>query len=116
MGEGRFRVTIRVQAKTEKSRHATLDEALDALAARLRAVADDRRRRPAPTRNALSRTYEPVAQVAARGELSGPRGLRAGLDVRGDGSMEAFTGRIARRVVDQLPGEDPFVALRRTIT
>jgi hypothetical protein len=114
MGE-RFRVTIRVQGVTQKSRHATLDEALDALTARLRAEADARRRAPTQERHALRRTYAPVAQVAARGELAGPGGLRAGVDVRGDGSVEAFTGRIVRQIVDRHSREDAFAALARVL-
>jgi hypothetical protein len=51
--------------------------------------------------------------VAARGELRGPGGLRAGIDIRGDGSAEAFTGRVARRVVAPRDGEDAYAALRR---
>lgn len=48
-----------------------------------------------------------------RAELKGPRGLRAGIDLRGDGSTEAWTGRFGRRVVAQQPGEDVYAALRR---
>jgi hypothetical protein len=35
--------------------------------------------------------------------------------VRGDGSAEAFVGRIVRRVVEQADGEDAWSALRRVV-
>jgi hypothetical protein len=62
---------------------------------------------------ALGREYEPEAQVAARGELRGPKGLRVGVDVRGDGAAQAFTGRVMRRPVAPHEGEDAYAALRR---
>lgn len=105
-----YRVTIRRRGRTEKSRHETLDAALDALEARLRELAAEQRPQVA---RAFGREYEPVRQVAARGELRGPRGLRAGIDVRGDGSAEAYTGRIVRRLVAPSEGEDAYRTLRR---
>ena len=63
----------------------------------------------------LIRDFEPVQQVLARVELAGPGRLRAGIDVRGDGSTEAFTGKLRRELVEQLKGEDAYDALRRTL-
>ena len=49
-------------------------------------------------------------------KLSGPGRLRAGIDVRGDGSSEAFTGRLRRRVLEQRDGESAYDALRRALS
>jgi hypothetical protein len=108
----RYVVIIRRRGKAQKARHATLEGALDALETELRAAATAQRPR---VERVLGREYEPVAQVAVRGELRGPNGLRAGVDVRGDGSAEAFVGRIVRRVVEQADGEDAWSALRRVV-
>lgn len=109
---GGFRITIRRRGGTERSRRADLADALDHLEGRLRELGSALRR---DTERAFVRDVEPVQQVALRGEISGPRGLRAGIDVRGDGSAEAFTGRVVRRLVDQHPGEDAYAALRRVL-
>ncbi|HZO36471.1 MAG TPA: hypothetical protein VFB41_06295 [Solirubrobacteraceae bacterium] len=70
------------------------------------------------TRTAFGRTYEPAQQVTARGEIAIPGRLtrpRAGIDVRGDGSAEAWIGRLRRRVIARELGEDAYAALRREL-
>jgi hypothetical protein len=108
-----YRVTIRRTGAVERERHPTLDAALTALETRLDGLARQARRRPTQV---LGRTYEPVRQVAARGEIAGPGRLRAGVDLRGDGSAEAFTGRLRRQLVEPVPGETAYDALRRALT
>ena len=108
-----YTVTVRAGAEVHKEHRATLDDALAAIereGRELEGSADV----PAEG-GTLIRRLEPVQIVVARLELSGPGRLRAGVDVRGDGSSEAFTGRLRRRVVEQRDGETAYAALRRVL-
>jgi hypothetical protein len=108
-----YTLTVRNGPKVSRERFGDLDAALDAVE---RAGLEAQRTADArPAGGGLMRRVEPVQQVAARIELRGPRRLRAGVDVRGDGSSEAFTGRVRRRLVDQRDGESPYDALRRAL-
>jgi hypothetical protein len=110
-----FRVIIRRRnGKTEKRRFSTLGEAVDDLETELRSVSSVIARAPRVER-ALGREYEPAEQVAVRGELRGPGGVRAGVDVRGDGGMQAFTGVVRRRLLEPRDREDAWAALRREV-
>jgi hypothetical protein len=110
----RFTLTIRAGARVRKQQHRGLDEALADLEQEGRELAAEADARPEG--GTLIRRLEPVQIVVARLELSGPRGLRAGIDVRGDGSSEAFKGRLRRTVVEQRDGESAYDALRRELT
>jgi hypothetical protein len=109
----RYTVTTRAGAKVRKQRHQQLDQALTAVERIAGELAEDADARPAG--GFLIRRLAPVEQVVGRIELAGPRGLRAGVDVRGDGSSEAFTGRVRRTLVEQRGSESPFDALRRVL-
>jgi hypothetical protein len=107
-----YTVTVRRGGATDRERFETLDGALAALETRLDALGRPERRSAA---RGLGREYAPVQQVAVRAQLAGPAGLRGGVDVRRDGSAEAFTGRWRRRLVERRTGETAFEALRRTL-
>ena len=52
--------------------------------------------------------------MAARISLKGP-GARGGVDVRGDGSVEAWTGGCSKTVVEPEKDETVYAALRRVL-
>jgi hypothetical protein len=111
-----WKLTVRTGPRVERERFEVLDEVLDVVEARARALA------ASATRGSVDiklKRFEPVQQVVARIEFSGPERLipsvTAGVDVRGDGSIEAYTGRVKRRVVDQRSGESAYAALRRAL-
>ena len=106
-----FRVTVRTGPRVERQRAATLDDALELLETEVRAAAATTRR---GTIDARMRRFEPADQVATRAELRGP-GVRVGLDVRGDASVEAWTGRIRRSPIAVADGETAYEALRRVL-
>jgi hypothetical protein len=111
-----FRVVVRNGAKVQRLRTATLDDALGVLEDHGRGLAAQPRR---PEVDLGVRTYAPVDQVAARVEIAGPQRwrarIRAGIDVRGDGSVEPWTGAPERVEVTALEGESPYDALRRAV-
>lgn len=108
-----YSVTTRVGPRVDRQRFHDLDAALVEVESRGRELAAGAD--ATPIEPALMRRFEPVQQVLARLELRGPRGLRAGIDVRGDGSTEGYTGRVRRRLLEQGGGEDAFAALRRAL-
>jgi hypothetical protein len=110
-------LTARVGPRVERFRFEELDAALDQLEVRVRELS---RAAPRESRDMRYRRYEPIQQVYARIELSGPQrllpSLRGGVDVRGDGSVEVFRGRIRRTLIEQAATETPYAALRRVAT
>jgi hypothetical protein len=65
------------------------------------------------------RRYAPEEQVVARIELAGPQrrlaSVHAGVDVRGDGSTEAYLGRVRRKALDRRGDEDVVAVVKRTL-
>jgi hypothetical protein len=113
VARGSYTLTVRSAAKVDKERHENLGAALDAMESTGRELSGDADAQPVG--GSLIRRIEPVQQVVARLELRGPGRLRAGVDVRGDGSSEAYTGRVRRRLVELKAGEDAYGALRRIL-
>ena len=110
----RYTVTVRSEGAVHTHRFDRLAAALASLedeARRLAGGADDR-----SVGGTFIRRLDPVRIVVGRVEVSGPRGLRVGVDLRGDGSSEAFRGRVRRRVIEQRDGESAYDALRRTLS
>jgi hypothetical protein len=111
-----WRLEVRSGSHADRSTYEALDEALGALESRGRELA---RAAPREVKDTRVKRFEPVQQVVARLEVSGPErwvpSVRAGVDVRGDGSTEAYRGRVKRVVLEQRPGEDAFGALRRAL-
>jgi hypothetical protein len=107
---------MRTGPKVQRARFDDLGAALDAAEARTLELAG---RNQTTTVNAGYRRFDPAQQVAARVEVSGPERLFAsvsgGIDVRGDGSTEAYVGRVRRVLVEQLAGESAAAALRREL-
>jgi hypothetical protein len=109
-----YKLVVRREGEVRKERHEQLESALAAverIGAELADGADAR-----PVGGSVLRRIDPVQQVIGRVELRGPRRLRAGVDVRGDGSSEAYTGRVRRELIEQRDGESAYDALRRELS
>ena len=103
------KLTGRVAGRVEKQRFASLAEAFEALERHLDSVSRAREL------SVLGREYRPADRISGRFELKAPGGLRAGIDVRGDGSASAYTGRIRKQPVEPELGETALDALRRAL-
>lgn len=107
---------MRTGPRVERARFGDFDAALAALEQRARELASDAPRR---TVDVKVQRFEPAQQVAARLELAGPQRLipnvRGGIDVRGDGSTEAYVGGLRRELLEQRRGESVYRALGRAL-
>jgi hypothetical protein len=115
---GPWTLTIRAGSQVEHEQLETLADAIAALARHLDELASKSAK--AEEVQFLRRRIEPVRQVAARLEIAGPgsrgRSVRGGVDLRGDGSAEAFTGRVRRALVERRAGESAPEALARALS
>jgi hypothetical protein len=113
----RWTLTVRSGPHVERVRCGSLGAAMDAMEQRMDELAPTARREAIQV---FRRRYDAIRQVAVRAEVAGPGGpfgrLRGGVDLRGDGSAEAYSGRLRRSLVELLPGETPYDGLRRVLS
>jgi len=111
-----WKLTVRSGPRVERARFDRLGQALDTAEQRVDELSGSTSQKRLDLR--LKR-FEPVEQVAARVEIAGPERLlpraRGGVDVRGDGSTEAYVGGVRRQTVTQRGNETPIKALRRAL-
>jgi hypothetical protein len=111
-----YRVLVRNGPKVTRERVETLGEALERVERYGRGLAAQPRRQEVDLR---VRTFTPAELVSARVEVAGPQrwrpAVRAGIDVRGDGTIAAWTGGTQREPVELQDGENPYDALRRAL-
>jgi hypothetical protein len=117
LSTGPWTLTTRAGSQVDRQHHQTLEEALAALEQCVEGLQSDASREEV---RFIGRRIEPARQVVARVEIAGPgsRGgsVRGGVDLRGDGSAEAFTGRVRRALVERRGGESAPAALARALS
>jgi hypothetical protein len=117
LSAGAWTLTTRAGSQVDRQHLQTLEEALAALE---RCVEELQSDAPREEVRLIGRRIEPARQVVARVEIAGPgsrgRSLRGGVDLRGDGSAEAFTGRVRRALVERRGGESAPQALARALS
>lgn len=106
-------LTVRRRGAVERERLPSLDAAVARMESWLDELVLTERR---GHERSLARTMTPDELVAVRAELRGPGRRRGGVDLKGDGTSEAYTGRIRRAVVERRPGETSYDALRRALS
>lgn len=111
-----WKLTVRSGPKVNRSSFDDIEGALTELELRGRELAGAA---PREALDAKFKRFEPQQRVIARLELAGPErfvpSVRAGVDVRGDGSVEAYRGRIRREAITERRGESAYAALRRAL-
>jgi hypothetical protein len=113
---GKWLLTVRDGPRVGHRRFESLAETIDAMERELDELIPTAKRRAVQL---PGRRFDAARQVAVRAEVAGPGGWgnrpRGGVDMRGDGSVEAYTGRLRRRLVELRAGESAYEGLRRTL-
>lgn len=101
-----YRIVIRDGPNVEHYRSENVDEALAIVTNRAQKIAEQSRHEAV---NLRYKTYTPISRVIGRAEICHSehrlKKICAGVDVRGDGSMEAWRGRFNRKLIDPEGGD-----------
>lgn len=109
-----WKLTERRGPKVSRSEFDRLDDAV----AELQRRADEVRAAGPLKPRSMLRDFEPADQVAARLEISGKGWLRAptaGVDVKGDGSIVAYSGAVRREEIELDGRATVFEAVREAL-
>lgn len=112
-----YRLKYRTGPRVEKQRF----DSVEALFVRTQELLDESvSSAPGDEVKAPFRNYDAIEVVHGRIELTLSEGrigkkVRGGVDVRRDGSAEAFVGRTSRSLIEPRPGETMLEALRREL-
>lgn len=109
-----WKLTVRHGPEVTRQRFDDLDAALEHARRRVEEF-----RAEGPLRKvSMLRDFDPSVQVHARLEISGKGLVRpptAGVDLRGDGSIVAFTGSLGREELSAEGDESAFDLVRRAL-
>ncbi len=109
-----WKLTIRDGPEVRRLKYEDLDEALS----QVREKIDEVLGREPLDKLKMIRDYEPEVQVKARIEISG-KGLlsppTAGVDVRGDNSLVAYAGGVARKPLEGDTPKQVVLAMREAL-
>ncbi len=113
---GKWLLTVRDGPRVGHRRFESLAETVEAMERELDELIPTAKRRAVQL---PGRRFDAARQVAVRAEVAGPGGWgnrpRGGVDMRGDGSVEAYTGRLRRKLVELRAGESAYEGLRRAL-
>lgn len=110
-----YKLTVRQGPEVDKEKFFSLDLAMHSLEGRAAKIVEEER---ASGVDVGVRQFEPGEQVLARLEVRGPkllRGPRAGIDVKGDGELVPYRGRVLRRKLEAGEGESAQDAIREVL-
>jgi hypothetical protein len=109
-----YKLTVRRGAKVSRESYDELAAAVAAMRAEAKAVLSD----GGLGEVKMIRTFEPAQRVAARLEITTGgmlRGVTAGIDVMGDGSLVPFKGGVSRRELKQRGKDSPYDAVEKEL-